>query len=83
MPMTKVLAALAAFALVLVASEASAQKGGVITIDYLPGKGMIIGVNDQQFEPIPGDEFYHTLLRLWIGEPLQKSIKDGLLGKVE
>jgi hypothetical protein len=61
----------------------SLKKGGVITIDYLPGKGMIIGVNDQQFEPIPGDEFYHTLLRLWIGEPLQKSIKDGLLGKVE
>lgn len=41
MPMTKFLAALAAFALVLVAREASAQKGGVITINEVTIVGRV------------------------------------------
>lgn len=57
------------------------DSGSAVTIDFIPSKGMVVGVNDHQFEPIQGDEFYHAMLRLWIGEPLQKSIKEGLLGK--
>lgn len=58
------------------------KEGGLVTIDYLPGKGMVVGLNDRQFDAIPGDDFYHAILRLWIGKPLQKSIKEGLLGRV-
>lgn len=61
----------------------SLRKGSVVKIDFLPGKGMIVSVDDTEFEPIPGDEFYHAILRLWIGNPPQRSIKDGLLGLVE
>ena len=39
-----------------------------------------IFLGNKELDVIPGDEFYHALLRLWIGEPLQKSIKEGLLG---
>jgi archaellin len=56
------------------------KKGSVITIDFLPETGMVVGLDEQVFEPIAGEDFYHTVLRLWIGKPLQASIKDGLLG---
>jgi len=64
------------------------QKGGdiepgrVITIDYLPGTGTVLGLDGRQVGTIGGDDFYHMMLRLWIGRPLQPSIKDGLLGQV-
>lgn len=53
----------------------------VVHIDYLPGKGTRVSVQGKQLELIAGDEFYHALLRLWIGNPPQKSVKQGLLGK--
>lgn len=64
------------------------QKGGdiepgrIITIDYLPGTGTVLGLDGRQVGTIGGDDFYHMMLRLWIGRPLQPSIKDGLLGQV-
>jgi hypothetical protein len=58
---------------------ASLKKGSNVCVDFVPGKGMVVGVNDRCFEPIPGDEFYHAILRLWIGQPLQESIREGLL----
>ncbi len=57
------------------------EHGTVINIDYLPGLGTQVTVDDADAQTIPGDDFYHTLLRLWIGAPLQASIKHGLLGK--
>ena len=56
-------------------------KGDVIKIDYLPEEGTIVTVNDSVHDTIPGHDFYHALLRLWIGIPPQKTVKDGLLGK--
>lgn len=58
---------------------ADLKKGSTVNIDFFPEEGMLITVNGQTFDPIPGQEFYHAILRLWIGEPLQKSIKSGLL----
>ncbi len=57
------------------------KKGSVVTIDYLPGTGMVMGRDDAVLGTIPGDDFYHAILRLWLGKPLQESIRDGLLGK--
>lgn len=59
------------------------SKGRVITVDFVPGEGMVLGLDDQQLGTIPGDEFYHLILRLWIGKPLQASIKEGLLGRTK
>lgn len=56
------------------------REGSVVTIDYLPGKGMSMGLDDRPIGSIPGDEFYHAILRLWLGKPLQPSIRTGLLG---
>lgn len=53
----------------------------VVTFDYLPGHGTKISVEKRETKLIPGDDFYHALLRLWIGQPLQASIRDGLVGK--
>lgn len=60
-------------------SGADLNAGSVVTIDYEPGRGMIVGVDGNQMAEMPGHEFYHAILRLWIGTPLQPSIKEGLL----
>lgn len=55
----------------------------VVDIDYVPNQGTEVLVDGKRADLIPGHDYYHTLLRLWIGKPLQKSIKHGLLGKPE
>jgi hypothetical protein len=55
------------------------KAGSEVRIDYAPGEGTILTVEGRKLAVIPGREFYHTLLRLWIGKPLQPSIKIGLL----
>lgn len=55
-------------------------KGAVVTVDYVPEKGSVLGLNGRTVGVIPGADFYHMILRLWIGKPLQASIKEGLLG---
>jgi hypothetical protein len=57
------------------------DKDDVVNIDYVPGKGTVVQVEGQASTIIPGDEFYHAILRLWIGKPLQEEMKPGLLGK--
>jgi hypothetical protein len=57
------------------------EKDSVVHIDFLPGKGTRVAHKGKHIDLIEGDEFYHALLRLWIGNPLQESIKQGLLGK--
>jgi hypothetical protein len=59
---------------------ADLEPGNVITIDYIPAEGTVVKLDGRTLDTIPGADFYHALLRLWIGKPLQKSIKDGLVG---
>ena len=56
-------------------------EDSVVHIDFLPGKGTRVALAGKHLDLIEGDDFYHALLRLWIGNPLQESIKHGLLGK--
>ena len=56
----------------------SLKKFSTIDIDYIPGKGMEVSVDQEKFKLIPDDNFYHAILRLWIGKPLQASLKTGL-----
>ncbi len=57
------------------------KQGTEITIDFIPSRGMVAAKDGVELGVIPGADFYHKILGLWIGKPLQKSIKDGLLGR--
>ena len=63
------------------ASGANLTKSVSINIDYLPGQGTLVTVDGRKVDVIPNHDFYHALLRLWIGDPPQASVKKGLLGK--
>jgi len=58
-------------------------RGDVITFDWLPDAGTVVGVNGQpQGPPIPGEDFYRALLRCWLGErPASNGLRAALLGR--
>lgn len=60
-----------------------ASKGTPIALDWVPGKGTRLVVGGQaKGTPIPGEDFYRALLRIWLGDkPTQGDLKDNLLGK--
>ena len=59
-----------------------AKKGMRITLDWLPGKGTQATVEGKPAgAPIPGEDFYRALLRIWLGDnPVQGDLKKALLG---
>jgi len=65
-------------------SFGSAPEGSQVNIDYLPNRGTRFSFNDQlKGEPIPGADFYQSILRIWLGpKPPMHSIKEALLGKI-
>ena len=62
------------------ANGADLVKGSEVRIDFLPAEGTVVRVGGRNLAVIPGHDFYHALLRLWIGNPSQSSMKTGLLG---
>jgi hypothetical protein len=61
----------------------SASKGSHLRIDLVPGTGTRIWLNGKRHgSDIPGDDFYQTLLRIWLGpKPVDADLKSALLGK--
>lgn len=59
------------------------KAGTGIVFDWIPERGTILTIGGQQKgKDIPGEDFYAGLLRVWLGEdPVQKDLKQGLLGK--
>jgi len=59
-----------------------AKKGDVLHFEYLPDSGTRITVNGQpKGAPIPGEDFYAAMLRIWLGDkPADGDLKKGLLG---
>lgn len=59
------------------------RTNGTIALDWVPGKGTVIRVNDvARGTPIPGEEFYQALLRIWLSERAKSlPLRDALLGK--
>jgi hypothetical protein len=55
-------------------------EGSEVLVGYEPGGGTILSLDGRRLAVIPGHDFYHALLRLWIGTPTQASMKSGLLG---
>jgi Chalcone isomerase-like len=58
------------------------KKRDVVDLDWLPGRGLQLAHNGKlRGEPIPGDDLYAALLRIFIGErPVDAEMKIGLLG---
>lgn len=63
------------------AAIGTAKKGDLVTLDHAEGNTRI-AVNDEfRGEPIPGEDFYAALLRIFLGEnPVDDDLKRGLLG---
>jgi hypothetical protein len=56
------------------------DKGDMVTMDFLPGKGSVISVKGKPFETIEGDNFSRAILRIWFGKrPIQEDLKSNLL----
>lgn len=59
----------------------AAKGGDVILLDYLPGAGTRVTINQDNKGTIPGDDFNRALLRVWLGEkPADGSLKKAMLG---
>ena len=56
-------------------------KDDVIYIDYIPGTGTRVTINDEQKGVIAGKDFNNALLDIWLGdEPADKKLKKAMLG---
>jgi Chalcone isomerase-like len=58
------------------------RKGDTIDLDFSPGQGMQLRLNNKAIgKPIEGEDFYRAILKIFIGErPVDKRMKEGLLG---
>lgn len=61
------------------------KKGDVITVDWLPEVGTHVLLNGEpQGLPIPGDDLYRALLKVWLGtRPTSAGLKRALLGHTD
>ena len=59
-----------------------AKKGAVILFEFVPGTGTRVTEGGQpRGTVIPGEEFFTSVLRIWIGDkPVDSSLKKGMLG---
>ena len=66
----------------IMAQLKEAKKGMAITLDWLPGTGTRMTVQGEPVgAPILGEDFYQSLLRIWLGpKPVQTDLKKALLG---
>jgi hypothetical protein len=57
------------------------HKGERIRIDYVPGTGTAVRINDELRGTVAGNAFYRALLKVWLGDkPVSKSLKKAMLG---
>jgi|WetSurMetagenome_2_1015567.scaffolds.fasta_scaffold04289_7 hypothetical protein len=58
------------------------DKGAVVDLDYLPGRGLQMSLNGRPSGPaIPGADFYAAVLLIFLGDkPVDKRLQAGLLG---
>ena len=67
----------------IMAEMKEAKEGMRITLDWLPAAGTQVTVNGKPAgAPIPGEDFYRALLKIWLGDdPVQADLKRALLGE--
>jgi hypothetical protein len=61
------------------------KEGDVILLDFLPESGTVVNLNGAvKGKPIPGEDFYRALLRIWLGDkPVDADLKKGMLGQAQ
>jgi hypothetical protein len=63
-------------------SMKEAKKGMRITLDWTPAGTAVTVDGKAAGQPIPGEDFYRALLKIWLGErPVQDDLKKALLGE--
>jgi hypothetical protein len=57
------------------------HNGDTVDLDFQPGLGLVLSLNGhRRGEPVPGDDVYRALLRIFIGDrPAQAALKNALL----
>lgn len=60
-----------------------AKTGMEILLDWIPGTGTLVTIDNQpRGKPIPGEDFYRALLRIWLGDnPAQTDLRKAMLGQ--
>lgn len=57
------------------------KKGDVVQLDYLPVAGTRVVINGDTKGTISGEDFFRSLLKVWLGEkPIDAELKKNLLG---
>ncbi len=57
------------------------REGDKVRIDYVPGSGTEVRINNEWRGVVEGNDFYRSLLKIWIGsDPISKSLKQEMLG---
>jgi hypothetical protein len=58
-----------------------AKTGMVIALDWTGRETVLVADGKPAGAPIPGEDFYRALLRIWLGDsPVQDDLKKALLG---
>lgn len=67
----------------LLAPLGKIASGDTVNLDFQPSQGLVFSHNGRTVgAPIPGDDFYGALLRVFIGEQVSDDkLRDGLLGQ--
>jgi len=56
-------------------------RGDVVDLDYLPGRGTQVWINDRLAGTIEGPDFNRALLAVWLGdEPADDDLREAMLG---
>lgn len=57
------------------------EEGDEVLLDYLPGRGTRVTINQRVKGTIEGADFYQALLKVWLGnEPADSDLKHAMLG---
>lgn len=61
----------------------SARKGDVFTLDWMPGKGLLVSKNGMALaqRPIPNELMFRIVLRIFLGPQAQAEAREKLLGR--
>ena len=65
----------------LLAMFPAVNKGDVVRLVWIPGKGTVFSNNGVELGTIEGQDFANALFACWMGTaPAQESLRDGMLG---
>lgn len=57
------------------------HAGDHVSMNFMPGQGTVLSINQETLGLIEGDDFFDALLSVWLGsKPADKKLKAGLLG---